>query len=165
VKYRLIIAIVLALASPVCAQAPSAQAPANPFERDPKVQEMAEAYSLGMIEVAKRHLNIDLDGSDQSIQQLERIAQQFHTDYVTGKTRPSEETIAPFYRMLGSYVGEVYRRNHGAEWGWINLEGNRFTGMQRDPELFRPWGKARKRIVNGPEDSLAAYYQYLTGLK
>jgi hypothetical protein len=64
--------------------------------------------------------------------------------------------------MLGSYIGEVFRRNHGAEWGWVALQGSRFVGMERKASnLFWPWGKAQNRIVKGPEDNLWLYYQYL----
>ena len=64
--------------------------------------------------------------------------------------------------MLGSYIREVFRRNYGAEWGWVTVQGNRFPGMQRKPDsLFWPWGKALNRIVNGPEDNLWHYYRVL----
>jgi hypothetical protein len=109
---------------------------------------------------AKQTYGIDLDWSDDSVQQVERIAALLHDDYK--KTQPSSEQIAPFYKMLGSYVGELFRRNHGAEWGWVTLQGDRFPGMQRKPDsLFWPWGKALNRIVNGPEDNLWHYYRVL----
>ena len=130
------------------------------FEADAEIQKIAEAYALDMIDYAKQTHGIDLDWSDDSVQPVERIAALLHDDY--GKTRPSSEQVAPFYKALGSYVGEVFRRNHGAEWGWVTLQGNRFPGMQHKPgSLFWPWGKALNRIVNGPEDNLWHYYQVL----
>jgi hypothetical protein len=130
------------------------------FEADAEIQKIAEAYALDMIDYAKQTHGIDLDWSDDSVQQVERIAALLHNDYE--KTRPSSEQVAPFYKMLGSYIGEVFRRNHGAKWGWVTLQGNRFPGMQHKPSsLFWPWGKALSRIVNGPEDNLWHYYQVL----
>src|SRR5690606_36250155 len=95
--------------------------------------------------------SIELDWSDGSIEQVEKIAAALHEDYV--RTRPTPEQVAPFYKAIGSYIGEVYRKNHGAEWGWVTLNGQRFPGMWRDKVgVFWPWGKAQNRIINGSED-------------
>lgn len=134
----------------------------NNFEADPKIKQIAEAYGLDMIDYARERFGFELDWSDQSVQYVERIAETLHADYK--KTRPTAETIEPFYKMMGSYIGEAFRRNHGAEWGWVSLQGGRFPGMQDKPgSLFWPWGKAQNRIINGPEDNLWHYYQYLLG--
>jgi hypothetical protein len=129
------------------------------FEADPEIQKIAEAYALRMIDYAKDTHGIKLDWTDNSIRVVERIAGAFHDEYK--KNPPSSEEIAPFYKGIGSYIGEVFRRNHGADWGWVTLEGERFPGMQSKPgSLFWPWGKALNRIVNGPEDNLWHYYQF-----
>jgi hypothetical protein len=128
------------------------------FDADPKIQKIAEAYSLDMVDFAKQRYSIQLDWSDDSVKQVERIGDSLHHDYV--KDHPSAEEVAPFYKMMGSYIGEVFRRNHHAEWGWVTLQGKRFPGMHRDPiGLFWPWGKAQSRIVNGSEDNLGDYYR------
>jgi hypothetical protein len=137
----------------------SAQTQTDTFESDAKVQQVAEAYSANMVEVAKRFYGIELDWSDESIRNIERIAGQIYTDFKTNK--PPEERFEAAYMLLGSYVGEVFRRNHGATWGWVKLEGERFVGMQGNPRLFWPWGKAKKRIANGSEENLWFCYQLL----
>jgi hypothetical protein len=140
--------------------APQAQQSMSNFEADPEIQKIAEAYALDMIDYAKLTHGIDLDWSDDSVQQVERIAAFLHDEHE--KAPPTDEQIAPFYKMLGSYIGELFRRNHGAEWGWVTLQGNRFPGMLRKPDsLFWPWGKALNRIVNGAEDNLWHYYRVL----
>jgi hypothetical protein len=132
----------------------------NHFEADPDIQDVAEAYSLDMIDFAQQKFGIVLDWSDESLRDVEQIAVALHENYK--KSRPAPEQIAPFYRMLGSYIGEVFRRNCEAEWGWVSLDGKRFPGMQhRAGNLFWPWGKAQSRIVNGSADNLWHYYQYL----
>jgi len=153
----LLLAVALVITSSPASQA---QQSMSKFEADPEIQKIAEAYALDMIDYAKQTYGIDLDWSDGSVQQVERIAALLHDEYE--KAPPTSEQIAPFYRALGSYIGEVFRRNHGAEWGWVTLEGDRFPGMQHRPSsLFWPWGKAMNRIVNGPEDNLWHYYQVL----
>jgi len=134
--------------------------PLSYFEADREIQEIAEAYSLDMIDFANQKFGIALDWSDESMHHVEQIAVALHETYK--KTRPTPDQIAPFYRMLGSYIGEIFRRNRQAEWGWVTLDGKRFPGMQhKTGNLFWPWGKAQGRIVNGSADNLWHYYQYL----
>ena len=130
------------------------------FDADPKVQQVAEAYALDMVDYAKDTHGIELDWSNDSVQEIERIAAVLHEEYK--KSPPSSEQLEPFYKALGSYVGEVFRRKHGADWGWVSLQGGRFPGLQaKAGALFWPWGRAMNRIVNGPEDNLWHYYQAL----
>jgi hypothetical protein len=131
----------------------------GPFEPEPQLQTMAENYSRRLIDYARERYGITLDWSDENIRQVERICDVIHADYKA--IRPSEEEIQPTYIMLGSYVGEALRRNHGADWGWVTLEGKRAPGMQRGSTLVWPWIKARKRIIDGPGENLWIYYQYL----
>jgi len=130
------------------------------FESEPKIGQAAEAYSLKMIDFAKTTFGIDLNWSDESIRQIETIAAALHEDYK--KKHPTPEQVAHMYRMVGSYIGEVYRKNHGAEWGWvISPGGDRFPGLESASTRCWPWARAQKRIVDGPEDNIWHYYQYL----
>ena len=140
--------------------APAPPAAAQNFAPDAKIQAIATAYAQDMVDYAQSRYQIQLDGTDQSIEQIEKIATQLHEAYV--KQPPTEDQLNTFIKMLGSYTGEVYRKNHGAEWGWVTLNGNRFPGLRRQQsKLFWPWGKARDRIINGKEDNLFNYYKYL----
>jgi hypothetical protein len=35
-----------------------------------------------------------------------------------------------FAKMFGCYIGEVYRENHGATWGLVEMDGQRFPGLK-----------------------------------
>jgi len=130
------------------------------FEPDPKIQQAAEAYSRDLVGFAWQQFGVALDWTDASIEKLESIATAFHDDYK--RTRPPLKQVEPFYRMFGSYIGEVYRRNHGAEWGWVTNGEDRFPGLQcTSRTLCWPWARAHNRIINGPEDNLWHYYQHL----
>jgi len=153
VKYPLIIVLSL-LASLACAQMQPEK-----FESDTQVQQVALTYGINMVDAAKRFYGIELDWSDESIRHLEWIAERMYVEFKT--TNPPAKRIEAAYMLVGSYLGEVYRRNHGAQWGWVNLGGERFVGMQSNTELFWPWGRAQKRIANGSEENLWHYYQYL----
>lgn len=131
------------------------------FTEDNGVQQVAEAYAADAISFAKGVFNIELDWSDESIETIEEILDVLHQD--ARKNSPAEDRIMGFAKALGSYVGEVFRRNHGASWGLVHLGDDTFPGLQAEKTLglFWPWGKARNRIVNGEEDSVLLYYNVL----
>jgi hypothetical protein len=85
-----------------------------------------------------------------------------HTSYLATKPRPTEEQVMSFAKAFGSYIGEVYRRSHGGEWGMVTLEGQSFPGLRTKSGVnFWPWGRALNRIMEGPENNVADYYKAL----
>lgn len=131
------------------------------FVVDDKVQKIAEAYALDAVDFARDHFGLHLDWSDGSVQHIETILTRFHNEIARAK--PSEDQIIQFAKMFGSYVGEVFRRNHGARWGIVTVGGATFPGMEanRSRSRFWPWGKVQNRLVNGAEDNVWHYYQLL----
>lgn len=131
------------------------------FEQDSKLQMVAEAYAQDAIDFARAHYSRRLDWSDESVRHIEEIAGHLHDTLPT--PRPPEEQIFGFAKMLGSYVGEVFRRNHGADWGMVSLNDERFPGLKghHDGVTFWPWGRLMNRLVNGGEDNVWHYYQRL----
>jgi hypothetical protein len=54
---------------------------------------------------------------------------------------PTNEQVMSFAKAYGSYVGEVYLRNHAGGWGMVAVGENRFPDLR--PTLgssFWPWG-------------------------
>lgn len=132
------------------------------FSEDAQYQAVAEAYALDAVDFARDTMNSTLDLSDQSIRLLEEILDVFHRNI--GEARPSDEQIVNFSKMWGSYLGEVFRKNHGAIWGMVTYEGQSFVGLRSTSgSLFWPWGRVENRLRNGPEDNVWHYYQRLTG--
>lgn len=134
---------------------PSAQA----FSPDPKIQKIAEAYSQDAVDFSAKQFGIKLDWSDASIANVEKALAQMNSSYVSTSPKPTDEQVMSFAKAYGSYVGEVYRRNHGGEWGMVNLGGGRFPGLRTTSgSSFWPWGRVFNRITKGAEDSIADYY-------
>ncbi len=130
------------------------------FREDPRLQQVAEAYSLDAVDFAKSSFGIALDWSDSSVRHIETVLAHLHQD--VPKARPSEEQVHGFAKTLGSYVGEVHRRNHGGCWGIVTLNGDSFPGMRAPSgRLFWPWGRAQNRIVDGAQNNMWHYYQVL----
>jgi hypothetical protein len=132
------------------------------FSEDPQYQMIAEAYALDAVDYARATMKLTLDCTDLSIQVLESILDVFHQNLANAK--PTEEQVAEFSRMWGSYLGEVYRKNHGAAWGRVTRGDQSFPGMRgTSGVLFWPWGRVENRLRNGPEDNVWHYYLNLTG--
>lgn len=128
------------------------------FKADEKIQRIAEAYTLDMVEFAQMNYRIELNLTESSIQHIEAIAANLHDWLPT--SNPSENQIFLFAKMLGSYVGEVFRLTHGATWGIVAMDDQDFPGMQchHTKAVFWPWGRAQNRIVDGPENNIWHYY-------
>lgn len=73
------------------------------------------AYAKDAVDVAKRNFQIDLDFSEESIQQIEAIASRQFAVIVEGDG-PSDRNLETFCKIWGAYIGEVFRRHHGGEW-------------------------------------------------
>jgi hypothetical protein len=155
----LLLSVLLAICSPAMAIDPK---PSPSFVADSKIQQIAEAYSADAVDFAKSQFGVTLDWSEASIASVERFLAQMHTSYLTTKPRPTEEQVMSFAKAFGSYIGEVYRRSHGGEWGMVTLEGQSFPGLRtRSGVNFWPWGRALNRIMQGPENNVADYYKVL----
>ena len=104
-------------------------------EPDLEIQQIAEGYALDMIDYAKQTygIGIDLDWSDDSVQQVERIAAVLHDEYE--KAPPSDEQTAPFYKMLGSNIREVFRRNYAAKWDGLQCKVTAFLECSASPTV------------------------------
>ena len=130
------------------------------FVADPEIERIAIARADSAIRLAAGPFGVALDWSDRSIEQVERILAGVHADLATRAV--DEAKIYALAETLGSYVGEVYRRNHGATWGNVTLGSETYPGLRTDNDvLFWPWGRVYNRLVNGAEDNLAWYYHLL----
>jgi hypothetical protein len=131
------------------------------FTPDDKIQKIAEAYSLDACDFLRDHFQVELDWSDASIQEIEKVMDTFSRRARSAK--PTEEQVMGFAKMFGSYVGEVYRKNHGAAWGMVEMNGQTLPGLKTelDGTLFWPWGRARNRLIDGVENNVWHYYSQL----
>jgi hypothetical protein len=136
-------------------------ASAESFRPDDNIARIAAAYCLDCIDVARANFQMELDGSDASIQRVEQMLGQLHDQLPAAK--PSQEQIGAFAKMFGSYVGEVFRLKHGAEWGIVRLGDKEFPGMRSaaDGLQFWPWERAYNRIIDGAENNMWHYYAAL----
>jgi hypothetical protein len=131
------------------------------FTADDRIQKIAEAYALDACDFLRDHFRITLDWSDASILHIESTLDTFH--HQAQSARPTPERVMGFAKMFGSYIGEVYRKNHGTTWGLVEMNGQQFPGLKADKSgaLFWPWGRARNRLADGAENNVWHYYSEL----
>lgn len=132
------------------------------FSPDPNVEKVAAAYAQDAVDFSGKQLGIKLDWSDASIDNVELALSKMSASYETTQPRPSDEKVMSFAKAFGSYIGEVYRRNHGATWGMVTMGGQKFPGLRTASGVnFWPWGRAFNRITKGGEENVRDYYAAL----
>jgi hypothetical protein len=122
-------------------------------------QELAKECADSCVIYAKKSFNISLDFSEQSIENLEKMV-----DFLSKNRRGGDQKqINDMSVTLGSYLGEVYIKHHGGEWGKITFEGETYPGIKdQKGACFWPWGRLIKRITDGEENNIWHYYQVMS---
>lgn len=129
---------------------------------EPTPNEIMAAYAANAVNFAHSNFGISLDFTVESIEQVEALANRlFHTrpkGFIAKffRKEPSDNDVQNVCKMLGSYIGEVYRRNKGGEWQ-INHEHQAIGLLDGETWIF-PLAKVLKRITNGKKDDLNLYF-------
>ena len=129
---------------------------------EPSPNEIMAAYAANAVNFAHNHFGISLDYTVESIEQVEALANRlFHTrpkGFIAKLFRkePSENDVQNVCKMLGSYLGEVYRQSKGGEWQ-INQEHQAIGLLVGETWIF-PLAKVLKRITHGKKEDLTEYF-------
>ena len=129
---------------------------------EPSPNQIMAAYAANAVTFARSNYGISLDFSVESIEQIEKLANRlFYTrpKSFIGKLfrkQPSDNDVQMVCKMLGSYLGEVYRQHKGGEWQ-INHEHQAIGLLDGETWIF-PLAKVFKRITNGKKDDLNLYF-------
>src|SRR5256885_15492109 len=117
---------------------------------EPKtVEEMVAAYSERAV-AAARAAKVELDFSEASVAQLERLLED-----------APQDDVAEAAKMWGAYFGEVVRRRWGGEWSIETYPGQQFATLTltvSGSKLF-PSMKIYRRLTQGARGDLRAFYQ------
>lgn len=131
------------------------------FTADRGAAQAASRYAQDMVQFAQIELHVTLDWSDESVAMIEEVASELHADL--RRERGHLRDVDPLMQMLGSYLGEVYRRNHGGEWGFVATNGKRLMAIKakEGSELLWPIERIKRRIRGGGggSNNVWAYYQ------
>jgi hypothetical protein len=140
----------------------AARAATPDFVADDAVRQAAEASAADAVAIAKRQFNLKLDGSEASIDDVERALVALNSAYAIASPKPPDDQLMPMAKAFGAYVGEVYRKNHGATWGTVTLNGSSYAGFRtRSGVDVWPAGRALNVITDGPDNDIAYFYRRL----
>jgi Domain of unknown function (DUF3806) len=134
------------------------------FSPDRAAAQTGAQRAKDMVQFARVELNLKLDWSDASIAKIEELASELHADM--RRERMALSDVETLVEMLGSYVGEVFRRNHGGEWGLVKANGKQVLAVKAKSSgtLLWPIERIRQRIRGGGGNNVWAYYQSRTAL-
>lgn len=129
------------------------------FSADQGVARLAARRALDMVEFARMELSLKLDFSDESIAAIEEVTSALHADL--RRERGALSDVDTLVQMLGSYVGEVYRRNHGGAWGYASANGRRIVALRAATgnTLLWPIERIKQRLRGGGSNNVLTYYQ------
>ena len=132
------------------------------FVADDAVRQAAEASAADAVRIAQQQFHLKLDGSEASIDDVERALVALNEHYAIASPKPSDAELMPFANAFGAYVGEVYRKNHGATWGTVTLNGNSYPGFRTASGVnVWPVGRVLNVITDGPDNDIAYFYRKL----
>jgi hypothetical protein len=107
------------------------------------------------VELTKLYFMKRLDFSEQSVALIEAAVDDVHYSMPGGKT---PDVVGQLARLWGSYIGEVFRRQVGAEWVVWEDEHGRTAAVQRAGQIVFPHDKVRKRLEQGGAHNLRDYF-------
>ena len=119
------------------------------------------SYATAAVGLSRQQYSVDLDYSEESIGRLDEILGRLYQAHASGAGPPPEE-LEQRAKEWGAYLGETIRRRSGGRWvvptdgPYTGLFVLDISGMQMCPSA-----KVLKRIMDGPGDSLPAYYSVL----
>ena len=132
------------------------------------LNEIMAAFAEDAVPYARHHFGIELDYSVASIERVEEIAASLHATRPRGflarllRREPSPRQVEILCRMLGGYLGEVFRRVRGGDWEVFREEGVSLGVRYAASSWIFPPTKVYKRLTNGSEDDLVFYFEMVT---
>jgi hypothetical protein len=114
------------------------------------------------VTIARDRYSVTLDFSEASVRQLETLLAGMHTGLPKpgDPARPSDQWITSVAVTFGAYLGEILRRNLGGEWLKQNPKApGSLPALNIHGDIVTPCRKVRKRILEGPVENVAFFYQ------
>jgi hypothetical protein len=114
-----------------------------------------------VVPFAEKNYGVALDYGVESLRLVDGILDDLRRDQ-------SFEDLQPLLFAMGCYVGQVLVRHAGACWrvteelGMGEVASSPIAIRVRDGRGCNPVGRVYKRFQNGPDDSLAGFYDVMT---
>ena len=122
------------------------------------MSDLAEEMKANALEAqrfSRKHLVLELDFSEASVDLLEANADDVEYALKGGK---SNENVAMLARIWGAYIGEALRK--AGEWEWVEIDGQ--VCLRSEKAATSPQDEVRKRINRESGHHLGDYFRRMT---
>ena len=118
---------------------------------------MMQAFAEQAVRLG-REFKINLDYSEGSLEQVERLLARFHDELTSANPGSKLEEMS---KIWGGYLGEVVRRRFGGEWSIEKYPAGDFLIVSLNVNGARlfPSMKVHKRLTEGSSENIWSFYQ------
>jgi hypothetical protein len=133
----------------------------------PSIADVMEAYAADAVDLAEKNFRKQLDFTPDSLKIVEAILQQLHATIPSNffqrlvRKTPSEKQVLTMAKIFGGYLGETIRKTHGGSWELFDMKGADTVSLKVGESNIFPVARVYKRIRNGSEENVYAYYKVL----
>ncbi len=132
------------------------------------IADVMQAYAADAVIFAKRRFDMDLDFSEHSLCDIDRIlAERTAAGLLSPDTldESEQEEVWTFCKMLGGYVGEVIIRNLGGTWQMKEIDSNTASvGLLAAGRIETSPPDMIWRALTEPYKSIASNYRTLLAI-
>ena len=122
---------------------------------------VSKAYALDCMDFCASRFSLRLDFSPDSVAEVEECLEALHNEMLT--SRSTRDQLQLISKMFGSYLGEAFRRSHGGDWG-VCFDGTPGFKIIGGGVCF-PAARVHKRLVNGSDDNVLHWFEFLVDKK
>ncbi len=137
------------------------------FRSTERARQAAVDAATQLVGIAQTRFGITLDGSDLSVIELQKLAEQVRNEYlaisdVAEQKRQKDEWV----RLFGGYFGELLVKNHGAVWGKTDWLGGdeQALGYPKSRGVSLPYNQVIKAF-NSPSSICGWYIIATSGME
>jgi hypothetical protein len=115
------------------------------FRTDTEVAERTALFAGDAVAIAG-DLGVELDFTEASVDRVEALLAELASELSRGGGGHHEKWTHAV--AFGSYLGEVYRRTHGAVWGRMEADDRAWTALSATdrPLVFSPFQQVLERL-------------------
>ncbi|HYH02110.1 MAG TPA: hypothetical protein VEC37_03340 [Bacillota bacterium] len=118
--------------------------------------------AMKAVEQAQKVFGIDLDLSEQSLQEVEFIMEELHN--TVKRLDPTEKWIDQVVRFYAGYIGHIIQTHWQGEWrSELEYPIKKGPALKIRGKDFFLLNQVRQRLMRGQEYNIVEYYQGLMG--
>jgi hypothetical protein len=125
-----------------------------------RLEVMFVGYALDAVDTGMRNFKVELDFSENSVKEVERILDILNK--TLNRDKPSDATVMSFAKQFSGYIGQVMMMKWGGEWiDESNYSFNNGHALRIGEQDLFLLSKVHRRITRGPEENVYHFFQVI----